>query len=427
MASVASTALAVPAIVESVFFHLALGAKATAETERRLPAHYQVLRQASLVCRAWVNPAKQLLFAVLYFSGGTKQLQCWLDAVGPGPVQYSSDRVVFEDKLPFREGKDGKWDFGVVRKVLQKVEGVQALWLYFQGQKELPAELLLDDGLKGLKVLIIGSPLSTPPPKVTPPFEHLETLVPVDDYPKLERDWSSTFSFLAGTANTSPPLHPRTLDLSCLPSFATYLFPALTPFAASIYMLQLPSLTYTPELWRLLIFAQNCRHLQRLYIKLLTPASSANLKLLVSFPPGLSHLHFGSVYGSLGGHYDLSPGAADLDTWQALLRLVADFAGLRVLQIGYARFLYPSHQAELEKLAKAKGFGVYVDAFDNSYSAAEEKQFAEIVQSSIKQSLGPKDGEPAAATQGETEEGIKAGEQDADGDALGGEQVVYEA
>ncbi|GAA5920299.1 hypothetical protein JCM5296_005094, partial [Sporobolomyces johnsonii] len=371
MTSAASTALADSAIIDSVFFHLALNATATTETESRLPAHYQVLRQASLVCRAWVKPAKQLLFAVLYFSGGTKQLQSWLDAVGPGPVQFSSDRVVFEDKLPFREGKDGKWDFEVVKEVLRKVEGVQALWLYFKGQKELPAELLLDDGLKGLKTLIIGSPLSMPPTMATPPFQHLETLIPVDDYPKLERDWSSTFSFLAGTTNASLAPHLRTLDLSCLPAFATYLFPALTPFAASIRILQLPSLVSTPELWRLMIFAQNCSHLERLYIKALTPASSANLKLLVSFPPGLSHLHFGSVQGSLGGHYDLGPGAAELDTWQALVSLVSDFAGLRVLQVGYARFLYPHHQAALEKLARSQGFGVYVDSFDNRYSADE--------------------------------------------------------
>ncbi|GAA5875172.1 hypothetical protein JCM1840_007271 [Sporobolomyces johnsonii] len=420
MTSLASIALAIPTIASCVLSHLVRDVLNAPENIDWISAHYPVLRRASLVCRAWVKPTRQLLFFCLDFHAGTKQLQRWLDAVGPGPAPYPSPEVHFGDPEPPEEVSADKWDFEVVKKVFQKVEGVKVMALYFDDrQKELPAELLLNDGLKGLKSLRIDNPLSMPPTIATSPFQHLKGLVALDRDPNLARDWSRTLSFLSVTqaGSHSPPLH--TLDLRFLPSFAEYLFPTLMPVAASLCFLELPSLDSTPHLWRLMSFVQDCRHLQSLMFETLTPASSVGLKLLASsLLPGLLQLRVRRVYGSLGGHHDLLPGAANRDTWTALLQLVSSLPDLKDLQIGYARFLYLKHKKELPKLAREKGFRVTILSIDNSRSAEEEEMIIHIIQSSIIWSRRPNEGEPSQATQGETEEGVKADEQEADVNAL---------
>ncbi|GAA5875168.1 hypothetical protein JCM1840_007270 [Sporobolomyces johnsonii] len=380
--ALASSVLAVDTIASCVVGHLVQDDLDPGDY--RHLAHYSVLRQASLVCRAWVRPAQLLLFAFLYFSGGTRQLQRWLETVGPGPAPYPSPDVFFGDNVPPEEVSVDKWNFEVVKEVLQKVKGVKILGLCFKGQGQIPAELLLFNGLKGLKTLIIDSPLSTPPTMATPPFQHLETLLLTDYHPKLLRDWSSTFNFLSGTQAGSPPPLLRNLDLRFLPFPTAYLFPELTPFAASLHLLHLPSIDSTRHLWRLEIFAQNCRQLQRLWIGVLLPYSSAGLKLLASSPlPGVWHLQIRNVYGSRGGTHDHSPGAAERDTWAALLQLVANLPDLKLLEIGYARFLYSEPKAELEKLAREKGFRLSIDTIDNGFPAQQEEEFHRVVHLSV--------------------------------------------
>ncbi|GAA5886442.1 hypothetical protein JCM5296_001908 [Sporobolomyces johnsonii] len=367
MSSVASEALAVPAIVQCVFRHLVEDAViSTDPKEQQSQPGYADLCQASLVCRAWLEPVRQRLFSALYFRRGTKQLQRWLDTVGERPVPYSTEAVIFDDAATRPEDvRDGKWDFEVVRRVLQKVKGVKDLSLCFRERKEIPAEILLDDGLKGLENLHIDSPISTPPPMAIPPFRHLETLMPINIFPGA-RDWSSTFDFLARRTTTS------FLDLSCFLDFETYLFPALAPVAQSLHFLRLPVLILD---WRHVAFAQNCHHLQQLHVRLLTPGWTDSLKLLLAYPHGLSYLHFERVKGILGGHANLPPGATKLDPWRALLKIICKMPSLKVLDIAHARFLYPGQHALLIEMGRLKGVEVDIETIDNSCSAAELVEF----------------------------------------------------
>ncbi|GAA5879690.1 hypothetical protein JCM1840_006828 [Sporobolomyces johnsonii] len=389
MSSVASEALAVPSIVHRVFCYLAEDAVTSTDPKEHEAPGYADLCQASLVCRAWVQPAQHRLFAALYFPGGTKQLQRWLDTVGERPVPYSTETVMFEDaRVILEDVRDDKWDFEVVGRVLQKLKGVTEMSLCFRERKEIPVEILLDDGLKGLKILLIDSPLSTPPPMAIPPFQHLETLLPINIYPGVVRDWSSTFDFLARRTNASLPPTLRSLSLSCFMGFETYLFPALTPFAHSIHFLGLPVLILD---WRHITFAQNCHHLQDLHVRGLTPGWTDSLKLLLAFPHGLSHLYFDRVQGIIGGHRNLPPGATNFDPWRALLKIIYKMPSLKVLDIGLARFLYPSQHAQLNELGRLKGFEVNIETIDNSYSAAELAEFLVFI---TNQSLSQHGGAP---------------------------------
>ncbi|BGP17283.1 hypothetical protein JCM10213_008163 [Rhodosporidiobolus nylandii] len=349
MSSATAVALQRPAVVRSILLH---GVAENLEVDVQPPLvhekSYGDLLNASLVCRAWRDIAQELLQKNLVFRRG-KQLEAWLRSLPDDrEEQRENEIVVLYDPLPFKaqkeDGDGAKWSFDVVKRALSRVKATRTLCLLFMGQKEVPGEWLSTEGLKFLQILRIGSPFST---SDKPPSFSLSALAIDDSYPRLKRDWSSTFRLFAASPSSSS-LH--SLDLSALPSFDKYLLD-LVPFGASLQALAIPAVILSGDLWRFYPFAAACSKLHTLTIGSLRGVTP---EILLAFPPTLSNISVNVVEGAPGELNEMS------DTWGCLTRTLKELGGLKVFHIGEARKLSTTQYEAVKQVAEEKGFILYI-------------------------------------------------------------------
>ncbi|GAA5825651.1 hypothetical protein JCM5353_007522 [Sporobolomyces roseus] len=273
-------------------------------------------------------------------------------------------------------------DFDVVGKVIEGLTEVRSLVLSFMGQVEIPAELVCYDSCKDIDNLVLASPLSfSSSTTLKPTFKKVPTFAPIDQYPsKINRSWSSTFSFLASHKITSTQL-----DLTHFPLYSQYLMPHLYPFAWSLIELHLPRL----ELGGLFAFAQGCINLEKLSIKTIDISSIPALCQLLVFPPTLKAIHVDHLEGSNVGYFSLSKEQEDKDTISHFLNTLEKMSStmeIKVLQIGTIKQVMGEHRRRLEKLEE-KGLEVEVYHVDNARSEEETQEFIKVLQDSLQASV----------------------------------------
>lgn len=403
----ARQALSIPDVVSLVvdrLCHLVTSSPSPADPRiASLPVYYSTLLVTSLVSRPFYVASQELLLANLTFVNGTEQLRKYLSSLEskrPGQKPFENHVVRFVDTLPFKEGKEeegAKWDFELVRKVLESLQGCRELDLGFMGQAQLPAKWLTCESLKGqfpldrsmpviraeiskfagLFTLRLGSPLDISPSSssLKPSFAKLYTLAPVDHFPKLSRDWTASFSFLV---SSHEEFKVQQLNLSSFPRFMKYLVPTLYPVAWSLIELDLPHLesddSSNSSSNTLFVFAQACTHLERLSISHLSPRSVPSLCTLLAFQSTLDWINFDFVEGSLGGHYDWTPRGETQDVWSQLLWTLEKMETsheIKGVQVGKAKWFLPEHQKGFEKLVKKSKMGLSIEVLENGRTDAE--------------------------------------------------------
>ncbi|GAA6063373.1 hypothetical protein JCM10212_000312 [Sporobolomyces blumeae] len=355
------------------------------------PALHRVLPTTALVARAWTLASQSLLHDELFFDRGTDQLERWLDGVALADARLGGNRrgfvhrrVIFHDPLPFKAGPDGKWDFDVVERVIERLHVCEHLMLGWLGQPSIPTQLLTSPNLRGLKLLVLASPLDTSE-GLKPAFSRLTFFNAKNDFPNLARDWTSTFAFLAAR----PDMMLYHLNLYSLATFSKYLVPALYPLAWSLVELNLPALEVCPSSGSLFVFAQVCTSLQGLSIARVSPASVPSLCLLLVFPPSLRRIRFELVEGSLEGYYDSSDVGARRDVWTHLVDTLDKVAGndLERIEVGTAKWLFPVHHRRLTEIARDKHVAVAISFSDMTRTPEQLATFTRALQRSLQASL----------------------------------------
>ncbi|GAA5859827.1 hypothetical protein JCM8547_004343 [Rhodosporidiobolus lusitaniae] len=251
------------------------------------PLSYPTLLACATVAKAWTGPARGEMMRVVFLKGGGKEgegkMRKWVEAAEGmdrrGEKRANEVAVLREGKLCVltekeeevgggeKEGEAVQWSLPLLRKVMEKLEGVRELnvsLLYCRGT--LPGKLLAVKGLKGLKHLTLSLPLSSSSfsssaPAPTLPF-HLTSLTLLSVYLPASSLWfaSPTLSLLSATL--SPSLkHLHLGAFHCAP-FERLLFPSsfsssssLVSSVSSLEELVLPRLSITPSCWRLAVFA----------------------------------------------------------------------------------------------------------------------------------------------------------------------------
>lgn len=154
-ATATSRALSIPTIVSLILSYRCLLEPIPPQSEllspstqqSQLPPSYTALCSTALISQPFKHESQVLLNQTLYFYKGTEQLTKWLQGGNGG--KWKNEKVIFLDQWPFKEGKQGKWDFDVVGKVIEGLTEVRSLVLSFMGQVEIPAELICYKSCKG--------------------------------------------------------------------------------------------------------------------------------------------------------------------------------------------------------------------------------------------------------------------------------------
>jgi len=399
--SAASRALSIPSLVSLILSYRCLLEPATpayphlstSAKPPQLPPYYSALCATSLISLTFKHESQVLLNQTLHFYKGTRQLTKWLEGGNGG--KWKNEKVVVLDVWPFKEGKEGKWDFDVVKKVIEGSTEVRSMVLSFTGRVEMPNELLCCDTLQGERIeagvedqsmvnlvrpfcftdldnLLLASPLSTSSTSdLKPAFKKLSILAVIDQYSsKIARSWTSTFSFLSLNK-----VMIYALDLSYFPLYSKYLMPHVYPLAWSLYELRLPRL----ELGGLFAFAQGCINLERLSITTIDVASIPALCQLLVFPPTLKAIHVTNLEGSLTGYFDNTKEGKERDTMTQLIdtveKMLSTMDALKLLQIEKIKWWMGEHERRLDKLMKEKGLEVEIGYADNTRTDGEVRFF----------------------------------------------------